>query len=83
MTELELYKFCQDKEIDWRGDELIFWIEPYDLKEFADLLGIDYLCEGGLDVCLLTEGTIAVELNDIGSFFDIELEHILAKEATT
>jgi len=83
MTELELYKFCQDKEIDWRGEKLILWIGPGDLGEFAELLGVDYLCEGGLAVYLLTEGTIAVELNDIQSDFDIDLEHILAKEAAT
>jgi hypothetical protein len=83
MTELELYKFCQDKEIEWRGEKLILWIEPDDLSEFADLLGVNYLCEGGLGVYLLTEGTIAVELNDIQSDFDIDLEHILSKEAAT
>lgn len=83
MTELELYKFCQDKEIDWRGEKLILWIEPYDLKEFAELLGFDYLCEGGVRAYILTEGTIAVELNDLQGDFSIELEHILAKEAAT
>lgn len=83
MTELELYKFCQGKEIDWRGEKLILWIEPEDLEEFAELLEADYLCEGGLGVYLLTEGTIAVELNDIQGDFEIDLEHILAKEAAT
>ena len=80
MKELELFKFVQDKEIDWRGDLLILWIHPSDLKEFADLLGYNYLSEDGLNVNLRDGGTVAVELNDVCEAFDIEPENILAKE---
>ncbi len=80
MSELELYKFVQNKEIGWRGDKLILWAEPYDLKEFAGMLGCNYLCEGGVEVVLLSDGTIAIELNDICENFDIEPTNILPME---
>lgn len=79
MTELELYKFCQDKEIDWRGDKLILWIDHFDIKDFADLLGYGYLSDG-VNVCLLDFGTIEVEMNDICGYFGIKPEHILARK---
>jgi len=83
MTELKLYKFVQGKEIDWRGlegDILMLWVEAYDLKEFAELVGDDYLCEGGEEVYLLQNGTVAIGLNDICECFEIEPTNILPKE---
>lgn len=79
MTELDLYKFVQDKEIDWRGNKLILWIPFYDLQEFTNLIGYDYLSEGGEEVSL-QHNCIALELNDICDNFDIEAENILKKE---
>lgn len=80
MTELELYKFVQGKAIDWRGDNLILWIYPHYLAEFAKMLGYNYLCEGDVQVTLLHDGLIAVELNDICECFEIEPTNILPKE---
>lgn len=81
MTELELYKFVQDKEIGWRGDKLILWIDHYSLPEFADLLGDNLLCDGGLEVTLLSGGTIALDIVDLCENHDIDPENILRKEA--
>lgn len=79
MTELQLYKFVQNKEIDWRGKDLILWIDFYDLKEFTDLIGNDYIADGTASICLLKD-CIAIVLNDICEFFDIEPENILKKD---
>jgi hypothetical protein len=79
MTELELYKFCENKEMDWRGEELVLWINFYDIKEFTDLIGYDYFSEGGYDVNLQYD-CIALDLVPICECFDIEPENILAKE---
>lgn len=81
MTELQLYKFVQEKEIDWRGDKLLLWITPHYLSEFAELVGDDYLCEGGEQVFLLPDGVIAIELNDICECFEIEPTNILPRES--
>jgi len=80
MTELDLYKFVSEQETAWRGDKLIMWLYPSDLTEFAELLGGNYLSEGGVEVTLLTGGMIGVELNDICEDFDIVPEQIVSKE---
>lgn len=83
MNELDLYKFVQNKEIDWRGgkdEKLIIWLHPEDLPVFAELLGYDYLSEGGTGVTLLHNGSIGVELNEICEDFDIDPERIHPKE---
>lgn len=79
MTELQLYKFCKDKEIDWRGDKLILWIPFQDIQEFTKMIGYCYLSEGTTNVCLLSD-YVALELNELCEYFDIELENILKKE---
>lgn len=78
MTELELYKFCKDKEVDWRRDELILWIPFSDVDDFANMLGYNYLSEGGIDVVLLND-CIALNLVYICENFDINPENILKK----
>ncbi|WMT42826.1 hypothetical protein RE628_11365 [Paenibacillus sp. D2_2] len=80
MTELDLYKFVSEQEREWRGDKLIMWLYPSDLTEFANLLGGNYLSEGGTEVRLLTGGMIGVELNEICEDFDIDPERIATKD---
>ncbi|QNB48188.1 hypothetical protein BR63_19085 [Thermanaerosceptrum fracticalcis] len=79
MTELQLYKFCQDKEIEWREDRLILWIPYSDIEEFVKMIGYDYFSDVGIDVCLLYN-CIAVELNEICADFEIDPENILEKD---
>jgi len=79
MTESELYKFVQDKEIDWRGDTLMLWLNGYDLKEFSEMEGDIIVEDGGYEVHLVHDGTICIELNDICEIHEIEPENILPK----
>lgn len=78
MTELQLYKFCKGKEIDWRNEKLILWIDHYDIKEFCNLLGYDYFSEGGVEVNL-QYGCIAIDLVPLCQAYDIEPTNILEK----
>ena len=80
LTELQVYKFVQDKEIDWRGDKLILWLSGRELSEFADLLGDNYLGDGGCEVTLLSGGNVAVELQHILEDFDIAPKNIRERE---
>lgn len=82
MTELDLYKFLVDNKVetDWRGDKLIIWASHYELGDFAELLGSDYLSDGGVDVNLRPYGYVAIELNDICEHFEIDPERIHPKE---
>lgn len=82
MTELELYKFTQDKEIDWRGDSLIIWLEPSEVQEFAELIDRCSADDGGLDCKIQHSGTICIDLNELCEEYDIESENILPKEET-
>lgn len=79
MTELELYKFVQGKEIDWHGDKLYVWIRFYDLAEFTEILGYDYLSEGGEEVSLQHD-CICIDIVDICENFEINPENILPRE---
>jgi predicted aspartyl protease len=81
MTALKLYKFINENniEIDWRGDELVIWVSFYDLKEFAEMLGRNFLSEGGYDVNL-QNNCIALDIVPICEYFDIETTEIFAKE---
>lgn len=77
MTELDLYKFCQDKEVSWEGNELIIWIDFYDCEEFATLIGYNLTSDdGGLEVHLKDTG-IALNLVDVCDYHDIDPYNIL------
>lgn len=80
MTELELYKFCQEKEIRWHGDDLLLWVDPEDIGSFAELVGDGTFDDGGLEVTMVGGGTVCIKLNDICEWSGIEEENILAKE---
>ncbi|WP_342505898.1 hypothetical protein [Sporosarcina sp. FSL K6-2383] len=80
MTELELYKFCQDKEIGWRGESLIMWISPSEVQEFADLIDRCSADDGGLDCKIQQDGTVCVDLIELCEEYDIDPENILPKE---
>ena len=82
MTELELYKFCEEKELDWRGknnEELIIWIYIWDIDDFVELVGEDFFVEGGYNVNLQYK-QIAFDLVPICECFGIDPEHIYKKE---
>lgn len=83
MSELDLYKFLNENSIEhhWEGEqkELIAWI-PFDLlQEFAELIGSNLLSDGGLMVNF-QDSYIALDLEPIAEYHDIELENILKKE---
>jgi len=80
LTGLQLYKFIYENEleIDWRGDELVLWIEFYYIEEFTELIGEYYLSEGGIEVNLRHDG-IALDIVDLCEYFDIDPEDILEK----
>jgi len=80
MTELEIYKFVQDKEINWHEDKLMLWLEGAELREFSDIEGDNIVEDGGYEVTLVHGGSICIELNDICELHEIDPENILQKE---
>ena len=84
MSELDLYKFIHDNklEIDWRMDELILWVDFDRLYEFTELIGYNYMADGGINVNLQSTG-IALNIVNLCEYFGIEPENILTKEDDT
>ncbi|MBW3113544.1 hypothetical protein KYJ26_16945 [Bacillus sp. MCCB 382] len=80
MTELELYKFVQDKEMRWVSDnDLNLWINISELKEFADLDDDLIVEDGGFQITLVHGGVVCINLFDVCELHDIEPENILTK----
>jgi hypothetical protein len=83
MNELDLYKFCQNKEMDWRntreGERLLIWVNFYDIKEFTELVGYNHFDEGGLEVSLQFD-CLCIDLTDICEMEDIDPERIHPKD---
>lgn len=79
MTELELYEFIKDGElkIDWRGEELILWVDFWSLKYFTKIIRMN-LDDGGYDVNL-QENCIVLNIVPICEYWRIEPENILPK----
>lgn len=75
MTELELYKFVQDKTVEWDGDKLNLWIDFNDLAEFTEMVGYEYFSEGGIKT-YLQHNCICIDIVDICEDFGIDPEHI-------
>lgn len=80
MTELELYKFCSDKELDWRRDNnLYMWLSFHELSEFTELLGNDFFVESPMSVGLFYE-SVVINLVDVCFAHGIDPERIKNKD---
>jgi len=64
----DLYEFLQNHEtglcLERHGIVAYVHVEFYDLKDFVEIVGLDWFSEGGLDVKMFND-TICIELNDI------------------
>jgi hypothetical protein len=80
MTELELYKFIDEYNIEhrWNGEEFLVWIPFYVLDDFMEMVSDSFFDEGGYEVNLQCD-YICLDLAPIASYEDIELENILKK----
>lgn len=79
MNELDLYKFCQDKEMDWREDELVIWVSFDEVHTFTEMIGDNYISDGGIESNLQMHN-IAFDLVPICGYFGIDPERICSKE---
>lgn len=85
MKELELYKFIQENDIEYRyqvnyetkKDDLLVWIPFYLVEEFAEM--IKSINSDSPTNCCLTENYLCFWMDDICSYFGIELESVFKK----
>ena len=79
MNALKLYKAISGLEIDWRGEELVLWVDFMDLPTFVKAIA-SALGDGGIDVNL-QDTCVALDLVPICEHYGIDPEEILEKEA--
>lgn len=81
MTELELYQFINDNEIEyrWEADDVYVWIYlGHSLKEFA-ALSCHFLEDGGYNVNL-QETYVCIEMKEVCGYFGIELKNVFGEK---
>jgi len=86
MTELELYEFIQENDIEYHSftdeynqkDFLIF-LRFSELKDFTKILGYNFLEEEGYDI-VLKQDYVCIAMRDICEYFDIDMKNIFKKE---
>lgn len=86
MTELQLYKFINDNDIEWRYDfnekeeeDVITFIPSYLIDNFCELLK-GYLDDGHI-ICVLKDKYICVWISDVCSHYGIELSNVFPKNS--
>lgn len=79
MTELKLYKFIAENELEvrWEGEELLLWIDHYVLKKFCDLLDCCNAGDGGIDCQLQDGGVVVLDLAKVCKEYGIDPNNIL------
>ena len=78
MTELDLYKFIEESGSDtsFDGENAIIWVYHFNIDDFAKLIGIHLLDEGGIEV-RLQETYIACDLKEICEYHDIDVANLV------
>jgi len=88
MTELELYKFINDRECEWYWDyhydgvHLVLFISSYDLKDFCKMLGNDIFIDGlPCEQRLLSDGSVGLTpFEDICDYYGIDAKKVFSRK---
>ena len=79
MTELELYKFITDNELEyhWVKDntDVILFVEIRYIEDFNEMLGYNAMDESGIE-CRMKYKYFCFYMNDICEYFGIEIKNI-------
>jgi hypothetical protein len=80
MTELKLYKFVKDNELEfrWHGDDVMLFVNFSELAEFTALLGRFFFDDGGSPVTL-NRDCVCVEMKGICESFGLNLANVFEK----
>ena len=84
MTELDLYKFIQQNDIEYRWQDnnglrdVMVWIYIIDLSIFHDLINFDY-SESGID-CTLVQEHVCFWMDDICKYHDVDMKKVFGED---
>lgn len=81
MKAIDLYRFTENNKIEWHwyGNEIIYCVEFYLLRDFAALIGYEILSDGDIS-CTMKSGYVVFEMSYICDYFDIKLTEVFEKE---
>lgn len=81
MTELDLYRFLKENEVDmrWDDDVLSTWISHWNLDDFTKLCSSS-LDDGGRESRLCSHGMIWIDLVPICEYYGIDPYRIFHKK---
>jgi hypothetical protein len=81
MTELQLYKFLRDNDVEmqWHENELMCYLDAWIIGEFCNLADQTLFDDEHIR-CWLKKGYISFDLCYICEHYDIEPENIFSKE---
>ena len=89
MTELELYKFINDRGCEWHwyfhrdGIHLVLFVSSYDIKDFCEMLGYNVFDDDGLpcEQRLLHDGSIGLcPFEDVCEYYGICAENVFPRK---
>ena len=81
MTELELYKFINDNDIEWHrqdndgNSDVIIFPYTFHLEDFCKIVDGCNEDEGGLEIRLLN-GYVAIWMNDLCEYFGVDINKV-------
>ena len=88
MTALELYRFVVENKLEYNrfendnGEvEVLLFIEFYNLKYFAEMLGPGAFDDEGIP-CTMKDGYVCVEMSLVCDWFDIDIDEVFKEEQT-
>ena len=83
MTELSLYKFVNDNNIEYHWDldktDVFLFVNFRDIKDFHSMLDYSILDDEGIE-CNMKDGYFGFKMDEICQYYQIELENVFSKE---
>lgn len=81
MTELGLYKYIVDNNIEWHwiDDDVLIFPYYFQIKDFMDLLGVSAFDDDGVP-CVMKSNYFAIYMKDICENYDIEISVVFPKQ---
>lgn len=85
MTELELYKFINDNDIEWHKanndgtPDIIIFPYIFQIEDFSKLLGSNDFDDGGIELRMMS-GYFAIWMKDLCDNYDIDMNKVFVGE---
>jgi hypothetical protein len=82
MTEIELYKYITENNIEYHWYEDTVYICPhiFQVEEFVELLPKGIFDDGGIRDIRLFDGYVSIDMNNICDYCGININNVFKKE---